>query len=270
MPIDFERIPTYIRRELQQADQLIERDESGMRVKRVQEGLNYHGFRTGIDASFGPATEACVKDFQAARGLSETGKVDPVAWEELVRPIRDALREPADIAQLSPSEAVRVVAEQHLAQHPVEIGGDNRGPWVRLYCEGNDGPSWAWCAGFVSMVMHQGYFYLGKDAPIAGSVSCDTLASQARERRLFVAEDRVRTGRVDWQSMGACRIFLLRRTSTDWSHTGFALDSSGVGEQRVFRTIEGNTNDEGRREGFEACRRTRSVAQRRYDFITLA
>jgi hypothetical protein len=41
------------------------------------------------------------------------------------------------------------------------------------------------------------------------------------------------------------------------SHIGFVVRDNGNG---TFDTIEGNSNDEGSREGFEVCRRTRSVA----------
>ena len=59
-------------------------------------------------------------------------------------------------------------------------------------------------------------------------------------------------------------IFLNRKTSTDWTHTGIVTE---VGDG-WFRTIEGNTNDEGSREGYEACARTRGFKGR--DFVCLS
>jgi len=58
-------------------------------------------------------------------------------------------------------------------------------------------------------------------------------------------------------------MFLVRRTSTDWTNTGFAFGYDGG----TIQTIEGNTNDEGSREGYEVCRRTRGRG--RMDFVTL-
>jgi len=36
-------------------------------------------------------------------------------------------------------QMVVAYAEQYLEQHPREVGGQNKGPWVRLYMEGNEG-----------------------------------------------------------------------------------------------------------------------------------
>jgi hypothetical protein len=267
MAIDFNKVPGYIRREIDAPDKNIEKGAKNVTVKRIQEWLNYHGFRAGIDADFGPASAECVADFQSQSGIKKTGKVDAKTWNLLVKPMRDALEAPKKLNNLSAAEAVLTVAEQHVEQHPIEIGGPNRGPWVRLYCEGNDGPAWAWCAGFVTLVLQQAYFYREKTPPIVGSVSCDTLAAQGQSAGLFVTRADLTSGRTDWGSLGACCIFLRRRTATDWTHTGFAMSGTGEGRQIVFSTIEGNTNDEGSREGFEACRRKRSLDSTDYDFV---
>ena len=270
MGINFDKVPAYIRREIDPPSKPIGRGAKNQTVKRIQEWLNFHDCRTAIDGDFGPATEDCVRDFQRMKRRSPTGKVDAEAWSLLVRPMTTALKAPANIARLSAQEAVLAVANQHVDQHPVEIGGANRGPWVRLYCEGNDGTHWAWCAGFVTLVMQQAYFYLDQRPPIKGSVSCDSLAAQAQAAGLFVGERDITSGRRPWSDFGAACIFLRRRTATDWTHTGIATGGSGPPSELVFSTIEGNTNDEGVREGFEACRRKRGVAGGDYDFIAFA
>lgn len=270
MSIDFNKVPKYIRDELEKGDKPIERGQTGMRVRRVQEWLRYHECRTDIDESYGPATVTCVTDFQKKAKLPQTGVVDDATWLALVRPLREALQEPKGIGSSSLQMTVRKVAEQHLKQHPIEIGGDNRGPWVRLYCQGNDGLDWAWCAGMVSLVMQQACFYRSEPTPIKGSVSCDSLAAQGKAAGLFVPEADITRAKFAWKDFGGCCIFLKRRTDTDWVHAGFALDASGPVSETVFVTIEGNTNDEGSREGFEACRRTRGLASGDYDFVRLA
>lgn len=270
MAIDFDRVPDYIRLEIDPPSGTIERGAEGGRVKRIQEWLTYHDCRTSIDSNYGPATTACVRDFQTKIGLPSTGAVDGATWEALIQPMRMALQAPDNINRMSVSEAVRAVVLQHVEQHPIEVGKANGGPWVRLYCSGHDGLQWAWCAGFVSLIMHQAYFYQNKQAPIEGSVSCDALSAQGREAGLFVAASDVTSGRVPWESLGGCAIFLRRRTSTDWTHAGFALSATGVGDALVFDTIEGNTNDEGSREGYEACRRKRSIVGGNYDFVKFA
>lgn len=267
MSINFDKVPAYIRREIDPPLKAIQRGARNKTVKRIQEWLNFHNCRTSIDGDFGPATEDCVRDFQRMKRKALTGKVDAALWNQLVKPMTTALTAPSKASALAAQETVLAVANQHVEQHPIEIGGANRGPWVRLYCEGNDGTQWAWCAGFVTLVMQQAYFYLDQKPPIKGSVSCDTLAAQAQDAGLFVSERDITSGRRAWSDFGAACVFLRRRTSTDWTHTGIATAGSGSPEELVFSTIEGNTNDEGAREGFEACRRKRGVAGGNYDFI---
>ena len=47
--------------------------------------------------------------------------------------------------------------------------------------------------------------------------------------------------------------FLIRRTSKDWTHTGVVVDATA----EAFRTIEGNTNDQGSSNGDGVYQRTR-------------
>lgn len=267
MAIDFNKVPGYIRREIDPPKKAVQKGNKNLTVKRIQEWLNFHQCRTGVDGDFGPATEACVKDFQKMKRKPTTGKVDESIWNLLVKPMTVSLKAPAGIKNLTASQAVLAVARQHVDQHPIEIGGANCGPWVRLYCQGNDGRQWAWCAGFVTLIMHQAYFYRDARAPIKGSVSCDTLAAQAKRADLFLAGRELTSGRSDWSEFGDACIFLRRRTSTDWTHTGIATGGTGSPGEIVFDTMEGNTNDEGVREGFEACYRKRSLASGSYDFI---
>ena len=94
--------------------------------------------------------------------------------------------------------------------------------------------------------------------PIEGSFSCDLLAAQAKEAGLFPAEAQTETTK---PKAGA--IFLSRRTSNDCTHTGIVARAGAA----AVETIEGNTNDEGSREGYEVCARTRGYTSR--DFITV-
>jgi hypothetical protein len=112
----------------------------------------------------------------------------------------------------------------------------------------------------VTYVLHQTAVARAEIPPIPGSFSCDVLAQQAKQAGILVSNSEIR--RRVFQD--GCFIFLVRRTSTDWTHTGFgyAMDSNGA-----FRTIEGNTNDDGSREGYEVCTRIRS--SRNMDFILL-
>lgn len=244
-------------------DGLIQHGDTGKKVRRVQEWLKINRFATAIDGSFGDATEKCVGNFQNAKGLPKTGKVNQQTWDALIEPLTKALAPAQFPAGTKLAQAVLHVAKQHLAQHPIEVGGDNRGPWVRVYVGGNQGPGWRWCAGFLTHVIKQACVLLGQAMPIPGSYSCDSLAYQAREAGLFVKDSEILNGNVSWNSLGASQIFLVRKTATDWVHTGFSFNGSNT----VFSTIEGNTNEDGSANGFEVAGRTRAVPKK--DFIRL-
>jgi hypothetical protein len=253
--------PAHVSKEIIISD-VVKKGNKGDNVKRVQEWLSLRGFGTAIDRDFGPATEHCVKNFQEANHLRVTGIVDQATYDSLISPLKQALK----IIPVTPDDKlpnlVLKYAQQHLAQHPLEIGGQNRGPWVRIYLDGNEGTPWAWCAGFVTFILKQACLTLNRPMPIVGSFRCNELAQQAKDKNLFVRSNDITNGTVSWQTLNPCSIFLVRKDS-HWSHTGFACQPNGDS----FATIEGNTNDDGNAEGYEACIRTRSLSQK--DFIRI-
>jgi len=259
MPMPY--LPAHAKRELDFPGTLA-RGASGIKARRVLEWLTFHRCATAMDGSFGPATAAALRAFQSQVGLSETGQVDEDTWGALVNPLRQALST-AVAPDATLDTAVLRVAQAHLLQHPLELGGDNCGPWVRVYCGGNDGPEWRWCAGFVTFILRQACNALNRSMPIPGSYSCDSLAYQARQNQLFVPGKSVEDGTTSWGNLGQCQIFLVRQSPTNWIHTGLGFNNS----DEVFSTIEGNTNDEGSANGYEVCRRTRSLAKK--DFIVI-
>ena len=230
----------------------------GGQVRLIQEWLCLHGFGTGIDGDFGPATRAAVLSFQKKKQLPQTGVVNARTYEELVAPMRAAI-EPIDPGHRSLGQLVVAYARQHLKQHPREVGGDNRGPWVRLYMDGKDGPSQYWCAGFASYILSRACESMDNALPLTTSVSCDALANSAKTNDLFVSENDVRQGSV----IRPGAFFLVRKSASDWTHTGIVTRI----EPNVFRTIEGNTNDDGNRNGYEVCERTRGSKKK--DFIAI-
>jgi hypothetical protein len=227
----------------------------GMAVKRLQEWLNIRGFGLAMDGAFGPVTAQAVSRFQASVRLPATGRADEATFAELAAPMVRTLRRPRR-GRASLGAMIANCGMRHLRERPIETGGQNCGPWVRLYMKGNDGAPWAWCAGFASFLLEQARQKLERPMPIPGSFSCDSLAAQAMEAGLFVAEREVRRGAIPPGSF-----FLVRRTRTDWTHVGVVTRSG----PDAFDTIEGNTNDDGSREGFEVCSRTRGYKDK--DFI---
>ena len=258
---DVKPLSSWIRRELDYPG-TSRRGDRGATVTRIQEWLCLRGQPVVVDGDFGPATQAAVREFQRVSRLKVDGVVGRKTHEALVAPLSKVLT-PVPAGRRSFADLTLAYAKRHLAQHPLEIGGQNRGPWVRLYTGGNDGSEWAWCAGFVTFLLRQAAQTLGVPMPIPGSLSCDSLAAQAREAGRFVGGADLRSGKVTIDEMPTASLFLVRRTEYDWTHAGLvtAFDNG------VFRTIEGNTNDEGSREGYEVCARMRGYTDK--DFIRL-
>jgi peptidoglycan hydrolase-like protein with peptidoglycan-binding domain len=240
-------------------DAEIGRGVTGRRARLIQEWLCLHDVQVVIDGKYGPATAEGVRRFQAKQGLRPTGTVNGVTFDALVAPMVE-VQSFVTANGHSLGALVVTYARQHLAEHPREVGGQNLGPWVRLYMKGHEGPEWPWCAGFVSFVLQQASDTRDEAMPVSATFSCDLLATDAQRRGLFVAEREVGSP-VD---LPPGSVFLSRRVGGDWVHTGLVVRAG----QETFETIEGNTNDAGDREGYEVCQRVRGYAGK--DFIVVA
>lgn len=239
-------------------DKNYEMGNKGKKVKLIQEWLCLHGIHIAVDGDFGYATDYAVKQFQRREGLEADGIVGQNTFSKLIQPMTDALKSiPTDNRSIS--QMVVSYAEQHLEQHPREVGGQNKGPWVRLYMKGKEGPAWPWCAGFVCFILKQACQSLNIPLPIQASLSCDILAASAKEKGIFLKEFKI----TDKGQITPGSFFLNRRTPTDWVHTGITIRA----EEDFFHTIEGNTNDEGSREGYEVCNRIRGYKKK--DFVLI-
>lgn len=227
-------------------------------VRPVQEWLTLNGFGVTVDGDFGPATERAVKAFQDKCAIQASGIVDQGTFELLTAPMQRTLTPLATAPSLG--EMMIAYAELHLAEHPREVGGQNRGPWVRLYMEGNEGNTWPWCAGFACFIMRQAVDTLDATLPVKPTFSCDELASRARSAGLFLSGLHLTDPQ---QQLPPGSIFLNRKNATDWTHTGLVTTVY----EDTFETIEGNTNDAGDREGYEVCRRIRSYDAK--DFVLI-
>ena len=237
-------------------DKPLKRGDKNGQVKLIQEWLSLHDQGVGIDGDFGPATQAAVKNFQTKVGFPTNGVVDENTFAKLIAPMHAALQ-PIPASGLSLGALVVAYAHQHLAQHPREVGGENSGPWVRLYMDGNEGKQWAWCAGFVCFCLKQASDALGVAMPITKNFSCDELAKSAKKNKIFVGSGDSHA------KVGPGSIFLVRKTATDWTHTGIIVSTTND----TFKTIEGNTNNAGSTNGIEVRARTRNLST--VDFIII-
>lgn len=218
-------------------------------VRRVQEWLCLHGFSVVIDDGFGDATEKAVKAFQTKQKLPATGVVDQPTFHGLTQPMRNALK-PISAKGKTLNQLIVAYARQHVAQNPREVGGPNKGPWVRLYMDGKDGAIWLWCAGFATYPIKQAAQTLGRPMPVLRSFGVAEIARHAKDVRDYLglpgAGDR---GRIKPGSL-----FLLRGGPLGYMHCGIVGSHDGV----TMHTFEGNSNDNGTSNGYEALARTRS------------
>lgn len=239
-------------------DKNYKKGDKGKEVKLIQEWLSLNGYGVCIDGDFGPATDYAVRDFQRKKRLKIDGIVGKKTFAKLIIPMRNSLNRISPEGK-SLGELVVSYAEQHLKENPREMGGQNKGPWVRLYMKGKEGLEWAWCAGFACFILRQACMSLGVPLPLKTSVSCDSLAGNAKGNGIFINESKI----TDKSQITPGSLFLNRRTSTDWVHAGIVVRA----DDEVFEAIEGNTNDEGSREGYEVCRRIRGYKKK--DFILI-
>jgi peptidoglycan hydrolase-like protein with peptidoglycan-binding domain len=231
-------------------DYPVKRGSGGAQVRLVQGWLSLNGFQVAVDGEFGPATQRAVRAFQADRGLPETGVVDEATHAALAGPMREAL-EPVPARGKTLGRLVVAYARKHLEASAREVGGQNRGPWVRLYTGGLEGEAFPWCAGFATFCLRQGAATLGIPMPIPSTLACDVMGDAARDAGRFLPSPTA-SGR---KRITPGSFFLRRDTSgrLQYAHTGIVVEAFSD----AFSTIEGNTNDDGSAEGYEVCARTR-------------
>lgn len=267
LPLEVDDIPyQWIRNELAFAGGLGQ-GARGRRVRLLQESLTLAGHNLRIDGIYGSGTATAVQRFQSELGLPVSGDVDLDTHMALVLPFLRALA-PIDSRGMSYGELVIAYARQHLAEHPREVGGQNQGPWVRMYMRGMES---LWCAAFVFFILNQAADQIGLSPPLDTTFSCDVLAARGRAAGLLLSEQELNEDPSLRQSITPGSIFLHRRTPNDWTHTGLvvhASDAIALASADHFDTIEGNTNDDGHREGYEACARIRGFADK--DFVLVS
>lgn len=235
-------------------------------VRKVQEWINlwkrYNSnwkISTAIDGEFGPGTLAVVREFQEFHGLTTDGVVGNYTWRKLTEPMTKAFTKIKRNHSLN--DLIVKYAEQHLASSPREFK-QNEGTWVRAYMDGHEGREWAWCLGFVQTVVDQAAFTKKNDLSLTDympfSYGCDDIGNYGlkndkliRNADLVKDDTRVQPGDV----------FLIVKTERDWTHTGIVTAIKG----EWIETIEGNTNDEGSREGYEVCARKRNFKSKNID-----
>ena len=148
----------------------LKKGSQGPDVTELQKLLLQRGYPVTVDGVFGTQTYRAVRAFQSqnldqhGQPLVVDGQVGPLTWWSLTH-LKPDIETPTaiDFRQLPPEEAggsqlgrsALEVAIGELASGAGEVGGDNRGPFVRKYLNGMADEGSSWCAGFVSFCFSQ-------------------------------------------------------------------------------------------------------------------
>jgi lysozyme family protein len=232
-------------------------------VRRLQEWLSLHNCSTPIDGDFGASTRAQLEKFQSRNGRAASGVLDEDTWTLLTAPLHRALSKNGLSASTTLQETTARIAAQHIAQGPREIGGENRGPWVRLYMDGQEGDNQLWCAGFVCFIVAQAARDLDVPLPFKRQVGVDQLVADAKKDGRFVDDKSVKNPKMRASKIPAGTIYVFRETADNWVHCGIVKSV----HEDTFDTFEGNTSGNGSSNGTVAIEGNRSFAKK--DFITL-
>jgi hypothetical protein len=223
---------------------VLRRGSRGAEVRRLQTLLNAPGQSLGVDGGFGHATEAAVRAFQRAHNLNPDGVVGPATWRALLG------NSPAANPQYpaGPQEQLAEIARPFIGA--TEAPGNRMGtdPRMRQIFEadslapGGVTDGYPWCCAFVSLCTQRliagNPVYHGVRPPVTPSVSVfRTQWAPSRNCLIFAPSDAAHS-----PHKGDIVVFTF-------SHIGI-VDVAGNGQ---VRTIEGNTNEAGSREG-TTCR----------------
>jgi hypothetical protein len=175
--------------------QLLKKGDRGPRVREVQNLLTEKGFLTNeeVTGTFDHETYRAVRTFQSqnldenGQPLAVDGKVGDLTWWSLHNPKPTILPPSAvDYRQMPPASAggsprgraALGSAIEELRAKAGEVGGNNRGPFVRKYLKNLAPEGEPWCAGFVSFCFSQ----QPAASPFRYSVGARDILQQFKER----------------------------------------------------------------------------------------
>ena len=245
--------------------------------RELQELLCVFDYPVAIDGSRGPATDFALTTLKAdlVPGASPDAAVDEPTRVFLMKPfaVAEAFVEGASDAQ-SFSDLVRDTGVRYWREiKPKEIGGNNRGPWVRFFSDGAEGDGTSWCANFSARTVVTQAEVIWADRmmrPLAyprGAFRagwCPAIEQAARaNHRLVTSEDVVAGG----ATIHAGMLFLVRGPDRV-NHVGIVAE---VGpDLKSFLSVEGNAPDLLMGQGVDyVTRRFRNCRSSAYYFVDL-
>lgn len=225
----------------------LKKGDQGPDIVELQTFLTERGYPVEAIGIFGPNTYNAVRAFQAqnldqhGQPLEVDGKVGPLSWWSLTHP-KPIMVTPSAIdygTMPDPAMGGSILGRAALAAAigelnagAGEIGGDNRGPWVKKYLtpaglpEGNP-----WCASFVSWCYFQAS---GGDKHAMPFAYCPGARNLLEE---FKAKGWARGPKSGYQPLPGDIVVWWRESQGSWKgHVGFVHQV----QDGMLYTIEGN------------------------------
>lgn len=177
--------------------ELIKKGSTGELVRELQSILNELDYAVPVSGVFDAKTELAVKDFQSAhvdkhqQPLSVDGVVGQLTWWALENPRPRVTSGVIAYDKLPPTEhgesplgrAALRVAINELKARAGEVGGNNKGPWVRKYMEPAGLPDgYPWCAAFVSWCFLQAVGGDRREMPFNYSAGARDIFNQLKNK----------------------------------------------------------------------------------------
>jgi hypothetical protein len=243
------RIFNHYRKELQLTSS-IKKGAKGANAEKIQQWINFNynllNFppKVTIDMDFGNATEASVINFQRNKNITANGVVDNSTFYEMTKPLKNAF-DIQGVVYNNFRELICKIAQIHVDNKPLEfnylknkVNQSNRGPWVRSYCNSEEGV--AWCVGFLRTVFDQACDIANQDfkkiMPI--TLGCDEVAEFAIAKGRLI-KNNVLNERFNEIKPGDIFFKFTPDHGEKWHHIGIIIEVHNNG---IVTTIEGNSD----------------------------
>ena len=252
-------------------NRLIQKGESDKSiVKAIQKQLNiFHCGPLIIDGDFGNLTFSAVKQFQARNTdingvpLVVDGKIGAITWQVLF----------PQNANIAITQSTNPLLNEVLGFANSQIGvrevprNSNRGPQVSAYLQSvglNDNTGdYPWCMAFVYYCFKQASQKLGIANPMVKTAGVLRQWNETTYRKIKKANA------INSPSLIKPGFVFIRNYGNGYGHTGIVTKVEGG----FIDSIEGNTNDNGSREGigvFVLRRKINTIENGFIDFSTKA
>lgn len=217
---------------------------SGDDVKFLQESLNSVGnYGINVNGTFDSSTESVVKAFQKNNGLTSDGIVGPMTRNSIMSKLNTS-SEASESKPQTLMQAILETAQSFVGQKEISGNMGFKQPFfLRLMESIGWRRSWAWCSMFCKLVYTEASKKVGIDPKIITKHISPSV--QGTRANFIKAGFPLQT---DWTKVrpGAYISWVSSKDRTK-GHTGILVEFLENGKK--MKTIEGNTNAEGSREG---------------------